>query len=119
MLHKAHRLPALDIPRVMKHGTRVGGNGITLIFLKKGQETISNKQFPRFTFIVSTKVDKRATVRNRVRRLMSESVRHMMDSIRPEVDGIFIGSQGLVGLDQKEMEMVVRELLGRAKLLNT
>lgn len=110
MLHKANRLPASDIPRVMKHGTRVGGNGITVIFLKKGQETINNKQFLRFAFVVSTKVDKRATVRNRVRRRMSESVRYLMPTIPSSIDAVFIGSKLLIGLSRKEIETRINEV---------
>ena len=120
MLPRPHRLPASEIPHVMKYGGRVAGNGMILIYRNRGQGTINNKQeTSRFAFIVSTKVDKRATVRNRMRRLMSESVRHVYDSIRPGVDGVFAGSKSLIGLTQQEAETIVQNLLRKADLLKT
>lgn len=108
------------------------GGGITLIFSNKRQETSDRKQetsdlkqeacdmshdaCPLFAFVVSTKVDKRAFVRNRMRRVMSESIRHLYDQIVP-VSAILIGSKALVGLSQAEVETRVREVLGRAGLL--
>ena len=104
MLSKPHRLPASEIPFVMKTGRRVLGKGITFIYTPGAG---------RFCFFVSTKVDKRATVRNRVRRLMSESVRHQLDSI-PPIDAVIIGSKSLIGRTQIQVEAVVHDLLRQA-----
>lgn len=65
---------------------------------------------PRFAFIVSTKIDKRATARNRMRRTMSESVRHVMNTI-PPIDGIFIAKKNFSDLSQTEVEKIVTALL--------
>ena len=65
---------------------------------------------PRFSFIVSTKIDKRATRRNRMRRVMSESVRHIINTI-PPMDGIFIAKKNFADVPQKEMEVIVIKLL--------
>lgn len=116
MLPHSHRLPASEIPRVMKFGKRLSAQGITLAYTKERQETINNKQLPRFSFIVSTKVNKRAVVRNRMRRILSESVRHLMNRIALDIDGVFIGSRQLVGLNQKEVEGRVVEILVRAEI---
>ncbi len=117
MLSRPQRLPSPEISRVMKSGTRIVGGGITLIYRFVPQGGIPLAK-PRFTFIVSTKVDKRATVRNRLRRLMSESVRHLMDSIQ-SVDGVFIGGKQLIGRTQAEVETIVHDLLQKANLLKT
>lgn len=112
MLPKTHRLPASEIPHVMKYGSRIAGNGVILIYRNRGQGTINNKQeTSRFTFIVSTKIDKRAAVRNRIRRLMSESVRHMMERITPGTDAVMIGSKSLIGRTQTRIEAIVMDLL--------
>lgn len=66
---------------------------------------------PRFAFIVSTKIDKRATRRNRMRRTMSESVRHVLNTIQP-IDGIFIAKKNFTDLPQTEVEKIVSALLG-------
>jgi len=66
---------------------------------------------PRFAFIVSTKIDKRATARNRMRRTMSESVRHLLATVG-SIDGIFIAKKNFADLPQTEIEKIVRALLG-------
>ncbi len=65
---------------------------------------------PRFAFIVSTKIDKRATVRNRMRRVLSESVRHLLPTIAP-IDGIFIAKKNFADLPQTDVEKIVSALL--------
>jgi ribonuclease P protein component len=106
MLPKSHRIPALDIPLVMKRGTRFVGNGLTFVYRKRVGES-------RFAFIVSTKVDKKAVVRNRMRRVLSESVGHLMDSLPAPLDGIFIGSKEMIGLTQKEVEVRVASIFSQ------
>jgi len=58
----------------MRFGVRVQGDGFTVRYKKTDGQ-------PRFAFVVSTKVDKRATVRNRIRRIFSESVRLLLPTI--------------------------------------
>jgi len=108
MLSQRYRLPSFDIPRILKHGVRVAGNGIVLITQN------NEKDVSRFTFIVSTKIDKRATVRNRVRRLMSESIRLLLPVMTKHIDCIMIARRELVGLSQKEVGKIVTEVLKRA-----
>ncbi len=64
----------------------------------------------RFAFIVSKKTDKRATVRNRIKRILNESVRHIIPSLTIAIDGIFIGNKGLAALTQAEVEIRVSQL---------
>lgn len=111
MLPRTHRLPSLEIPTLMRNGKRISKNGVTLIYRTQNSEL--RTQPPRFAFIVSTKVDKRAVVRNRMRRLMSESVRHQMEKISPGLDGIFIGSKALIGLTQEQVKVRVHDLILR------
>jgi ribonuclease P protein component len=65
---------------------------------------------PRFTFIVSTKIDKRATARNRMRRTMSESVRHLLPAIQ-SIDGIFMAKKNFADMPQTQVEQIIRSLL--------
>lgn len=118
MLPQINRIPTRDIPRVMKTGRRVVGQGVTLLGVLPGQTERAPGQ-PRFAFIVSTKVDKRAVVRNRVRRVLSESVRHLLKRIVPEADGILIGTKDLVSLSQDEVETRVCTLLEKAGYLRS
>jgi ribonuclease P protein component len=103
MLPAANRLPKEEIPSLLRHGTRVRSDIIELVYKK----TIST---PRFAFIVSTKIDKRATARNRMRRVMSESVRHLL--VKPGLpDGIFIAKKNFAQLSQTDVEKIISELV--------
>lgn len=87
----------------MRTGKRVSLGAITLIYKKA--------ETPRFAFVVSTSVDKRATVRNRMKRLLRESVRKMLPT-GPSVDGVFIAKKGLPD-KQEEVDKLIRDLLER------
>ena len=89
MLPKIHRLPLrTELNRVKKQGKIVSGNFFSLLFTVRSQTAV-----PRFAFIVSKKIDKRATVRNRVRRLFSESVREILPEVKKGVDGAFLAKR--------------------------
>lgn len=123
MLPRSHRLPSPEISLLMRSGKRISRNGITLLYRIDSRnlglhtaEDSGNRKGPRFAFIVSTKVDKRAVVRNRIRRLMSESVRHQLDNIASDTDGVFIGSKSLIGLTQEQVNIRIQDLLYQAGL---
>jgi ribonuclease P protein component len=103
----------------MKHGDRVVGNGIILI-TQKNETDVSGTApgSPRFAFIVSTKIDKRATVRNRIRRVMSESVRLLLPAITKPVDCVFVARRDLSTLTIAEVQKIVTDLLQKAGVLN-
>jgi ribonuclease P protein component len=104
MLSRSNRIPSLDIPLVMKRGIRVQGRGFALIYRKRQQEP------SRFAFVVSTKVDKRATVRNRMRRILSESVRLHMHALPFAMDGILLGSKEMKDVSQEAAHAAVSQL---------
>jgi len=112
MLPKEYRLPSSDISRVMRSGRRIVGSGMTLVYCffpqSGGQPTK-----PRFAFIVSKNVDKRATTRNRVKRLLGESIRHLLPEIKKPVEVVVIGSKQLIPLTEMEVEKRMIEVLGR------
>jgi len=92
----------MDIPRVLKQGRRIHSPGFTVVY-RKGS-TPSGK----FRFIVSTKVDKRAVVRNRLRRILSESVQHVMKNAVLPLDMVIIAKKDLVEASQLEAETRIR-----------
>jgi ribonuclease P protein component len=110
MLPRSSRVPAFEIARLMKHGRRLVGPGITLLYAKKGDDSSA---LSRFAFIISTKVDKRATVRNRVHRLLSESVRLQMHMLPFSLDGVVIASKAIVGLTHSDVETRILALFGK------
>ena len=103
MLSSKHRLPKEEISHLLRSGLRTRSDIIELIYRK-------TTGVPRFAFIVSTKIDKRATARNRMRRTMSESVRHVLNTTNP-IDGIFIAKKNFADLPQKEVEKIIIALL--------
>ena len=111
MLSSIHRLPSFEIPTVMKTGKRVRGKDMMLIYHKQNMDSGSSAGMTqRFAFIVSKKTDKRATVRNRIKRILSESVRHKIPSLRVTIDVVCIGNKGLAELTQAEVEIRVSQL---------
>jgi ribonuclease P protein component len=73
---------------------------------------------PRFAVVVSSKIDKRATHRNRMKRLVREAVRRQLPSIENGVDGVLIVRRRIPDSEQ-EVEGIMTELLKKAELLNT
>lgn len=66
-----------DFEEVFKKGKAFRGNFLFVRYLK------NDLQFPRFAFIISAKVSKKAVVRNHIRRYLSEAVRIKLKNIPP------------------------------------
>ena len=73
----------------------------------------SSVQAPRFAFVVSTSVDKRATRRNRIKRLMREEVRTLLSNLKDNTDVVLTARSG----QEDKVTKSVEELLRRANLL--
>lgn len=110
MLSSQHRLPKEEISRVLRRGTHVRSDLMELVYKK-------TTSVPSFSFIVSTKIDKRATRRNRMRRTMSESVRNLLATI-PLIDGIFIAKKNFASFTQIEVEKIIVQLLTNVRFSN-
>jgi ribonuclease P protein component len=105
MLSRIHRLPAVDIPLVMKRGARVAKAGFILIQKKRvASSGITIQSEPRFAFVVSTKVDKRATVRNRVRRILQEIARLNIGMFPKDSDIVVIVQKSAVAMPRDQIE---------------
>lgn len=62
---------------------------------------------PRFGFVISTKISKLATQRNRIKRVMAETVRYNLKSVPKGVDVVFLvkGSMAHVVADDIQREL--------------
>lgn len=73
--------------------------------------------FSRFAFVVSTKIDKRATARNRIKSLLRESIHHQLDTIPAGWDMAFFVRKNISALTQTEVESAAISLLRQARIL--
>ena len=119
MLSLPNRLPKNDIPLLLRRGVHVRSDIIEFVYKKTNTDSRlrgNDNIVPHFAFIVSTKIDKRATARNRMRRVMSESVRHTLPSMT-SCDGIFIARRNFAERPQTEIQMLIEEILKKAGIL--
>src|SRR3990167_1745932 len=111
MLPKLHRLPSFEIRSVLRYGKRVATRELQFVY------RINSTPLSRFAFIVSTGIEKRATARNRMRRLVRESVHHVLGSIKPGWDGVMVVRK-ILPPEFSSVDGMVQELLRRAGLLD-
>lgn len=71
----------------------------------------------RCAVVVSTRVSKKATVRNRIKRRIAEILRLNFDKIRSGYDVVCYASARAVDVEYAELENQVGSLLAKAKLL--
>ena len=84
--------------------------------------TIKTKEnglfFNRFSTIVSKKIDKRAVVRNRIKRLISSCIKELCDNLKQGYDMIVIAKIGAISMGRQEFCREINRGLKRAGFLN-
>jgi len=118
MLPKVNRLKKKqDIERVFKKGE---GSKEDFLVLKIAKNRLSQT---RFAFIISRKVSKKAVIRNKIRRQLSEAVGTRLKKLKKErhpptthqgMDVVLIALPGLEKKDFWEMDEVVDKLFKKA-----
>lgn len=70
-------------------------------------------------FVVGTKIDKRAVVRNRLKRQMREAVRLLLKDkkLKSGFMILFMAKKEVIGKEYKEIERSMFDVLNKAKLL--
>jgi len=112
MLSKVNRLKKKqDIERVFKKG---GGFKEDFLVLKIAKNRLSQA---RFAFIVSRGVSKKAVIRNRIRRKLSEAVRMRLKKLKKGIDALLIARPGFAIKDFWEMDEVIDKLFKKAGIL--
>lgn len=112
MLPKLNRLKKKkDFKKVFKSGKGVNLNFIVLKFNKNGLKN------SRFGFIVSSKVSKKAVVRNKIKRRLRESVKRKIDDVKGGLDIVLITFPALKNKDFQEIDKIVEKLFKRAGIL--
>lgn len=112
MLPRENRLKKdKDLQYVYKRGRSFFTKDLGIKYVKN-QFNVS-----RFAFIVSTKLDKRAVRRNRLKRQMSEIFRNRLKDIKKGFDLVVIARNIELSCDFKGLERNVDFILKKTKLL--
>lgn len=114
MLQKVYRLVEKnDFQSVLRNGSSVQGSFLGLFFL-------SNKGVgqTKTGFVVSNKISKKATIRNRLKRLLREVVRQNVYNIKEGFLLVFLAEKSIVDARPELVKEEVLNLLTKASLLN-
>ena len=112
MLKKEYRLiKDQEFKNVFKHGRTLYTPFLTIKIVK------NNLTHPRFGFIVSKKISKRAVQRNKLKRRLREIVRLNLPLIKKNVDVVFFTKSSLLSLNFPALKKEVLTLLKRGGIL--
>lgn len=113
-MHKSLRLRnRADFSRVYRHGKSFANHQFVVYWFRKKEV----EQF-RVGISVSKKVGN-AVVRNRMRRLVKEIVRHHDSELMEHIDLVFIVRKGALNMPYKDLERSVMHVLRKASLLKS
>lgn len=116
MLQKVYRLKKKnDIQLLFKKGKSIATPFLVLYLLKRTDERAAG-EYPRIAFAVSKKIGN-AVVRNRIKRLLREGVRHYVSKLDNSYDIIFVARPKIKGIPLRDIEKNIISLLFRAQLL--
>lgn len=112
MLPKTNRIKKKkDFELIFKNGTSFKNKLFILRFIK------NNSDQNRFGFIVSQKVSKKATVRNKTRRRLTEAVKARRKKIKPGKDFVLIALSGIEKKELSDIREALDDTLVKAKLI--
>ena len=112
MLPKEYRLPLrTELHRVQKAGKVYHFPYFGFLVAK------SDLPVSRFAFIVSEKIHKRATKRNRVKRLLRESVKSLLSKTEPGFDVVFLAKKRISDQDYSLISAAVKKAFEKTKIL--
>lgn len=113
MLPIANRLRAkYDFNRVKRLGKAVHSPYFSLVYL-----TTKDPKDLRIGFIASTRLDKRATQRNRARRLLREAIRPQLPRLKTGYDIILIAKGRIKEARLEEVCFSLNQVLSKISLL--
>lgn len=110
MLGAKYRIPKSEIPNVVRRGKRFQSD---LFDIKAWYD--NNLDHPRFAIVVSTKIDKRAVVRNTIKRKFRSAIYSMLSShdnfFRKGNFAIIVKKVEVKNFDPDELDEIIREML--------
>jgi ribonuclease P protein component len=100
-----------EFEEIFKTGENLSG----FFFFLKIKE--NKRDFSRFAFVYPIKEEKRATKRNRGKRLFREVVRKDIPLLKKNIDGIFILKKGVEGKSYKEVKEDIERVFKKNNLI--
>lgn len=111
MLKKIHRLnKSKDIKQTSMRGRGFFNPNFVLKY------SASSVELPRFTIIASTKVSKKAVVRNKLKRVLREAIRTRLPKFKPGDYVVIIKAKAAA--EPRELPLQFIKLVRTVKLLN-
>lgn len=107
MLSKKNRLPGSKIPNILKKGTKK-----ETPLLKIYYELNNNS---KFTVICPKKVCKKAVERNKIKRLIRETLRKKLDKEELKINAVILAKKEIVGQKQNKIEKSLESLFNKIK----
>lgn len=74
-------------------------------------------QYNRFRFVVSKKIDKRAVVRNKIKRILNSCVENIFEDINKGYDIMFFVRKEILNLSPDEICYTIKEAFAKKGLL--
>ena len=109
MFAKANRLKnTADFKKIFRYGKFVRGETIEARFLPNDLDIC------RFGFITGLSVSKKATIRNKIRRRLSEAVRTLSPSIGNNFDILIVAKAKIIGKSGEEILKDVESIFKKA-----
>jgi len=117
MLPKKHRLSLRkELRRVQKEG-KIYHFPFFGLLVNKELEIEKQRLESRFAFIVSKKIHKKAVKRNRIKRLLRESVQLLLPKTKPGFEILFLVKKTIVDQDFKTVSQSVAESFKKIRAL--
>lgn len=113
MLAKRFRIAERkDFERVEKEGRIFQSKSFGLAYFNR-----NDNQPARFGFVISTKIAKEATKRNKAKRALAEVARLNLDNIKDGFDIVFLAKQTILNKSTQDITNEVERALFQAYLL--
>lgn len=112
MLKKINRIQKRsDFVLLREKGQLVSGSLMGMSWLNIGTEE-ENK----FGFVISKRISKKAVERNKIKRLLSESIKNNLNKVKGKGKlVVFLAKRVMLGKKMEEVEVVVGDMLNKIK----
>jgi len=107
---KKYRLNRKEFKEVLGKGRtfKIGSLILKVLFKEKGK---------KFGFLISKRILKKATQRNKIKRRLREILRETVDNLKDGIRAVFIASHGLEKKEFLELKEIFKQLIKRAQLI--